>query len=148
MEVQKDFKDLFALFNDHHVEYIIVGSYALAFHGAPRYTGDIDIFVKPDTSNSKKIIDALTKFGFGTLGLSSSDFEKSDKMIQLGLPPVRVDILTSLTGLSWEKASLGKVNGTYGDIPVHFLGLQELISNKRTLGRKKDLADLEALGEN
>lgn len=113
-----------------------------------RYTGDIDIFVKPDTVNAENVINSLAKFGFDALGLSPTDFEKPDKVIQLGVPPVRVDLLTSLTGLSWENASSGKVAGTYGDIPVHFLGLQELISNKRALGRKKDLADLEALGEN
>ena len=147
MEVQKDFRDLFALFNEHHVEYIIAGGYALAFHGAPRYTGDIDILVKSDATNSKRIVDALTKFGFGDLGLSPSDFQSPDQVIQLGVPPVRVDLLTSLTNVSWEKAFSGKVAGKYGDIPVSFLGRPELLSNKRALGRKKDLADLEALGE-
>jgi hypothetical protein len=92
MEIQQDFRELLGLFNDHKVEYIIVGGYALAFHGAPRYTGDIDIFVKPDTQNARRIMVALNEFGFGSVGLTEGDFEIPDKVVQLGFPPVRVDI--------------------------------------------------------
>jgi hypothetical protein len=147
MEVQQDFRDLLALFNEHKVEYMIVGAYALAFYGAPRYTGDIDILVKPDGANAQRIMAALNKFGFGSVGLKTEDFEAPDKVIQLGVPPVRVDIVTSITGVSWEVAFSGRVEGKYGDIQVFYIGRQEFISNKRTLRRKKDLADLEALGE-
>jgi hypothetical protein len=147
MEVQPDFRDLFALFNEHKVEYIIVGAYALAFHGAPRYTGDIDILVKPDAPNAQRILAALDKFGFGSVGLKAEDFENPDKVIQLGVPPVRVDIVTSITAVSWEEACSGRVEGKYGDIAVYFIGREQFILNKRALGRKKDLADLEALGE-
>lgn len=147
MEVQQDFKDLLALFNEHKVEYMIVGAYALAFHGAPRYTGDIDILVKPDPLNAQRIMAALNKFGFGLVGLKAEDFETPDKVIQLGVPPVRVDIATSITGVSWKEAFSGRVEGKYGDIPVYYIGRQQFISNKQALGRKKDLADLEALGE-
>ncbi|MGQ9632511.1 MAG: hypothetical protein ACUVXI_19670 [bacterium] len=147
MEVQQDFRDLLALFNVHKVEYMIVGAYALAFHGAPRYTGDIDIFVKPDAINAQRIMTALDDFGFGSVGLTASDFESPDKVVQLGVPPVRVDIITSLTGVSWEEAFSGRVKGKYGDIPVHYIGREHFVSNKRALGRRKDLADLEALGE-
>jgi hypothetical protein len=147
MEVQQDFKDLLALFNEHKIEYMIVGAYALAFHGAPRYTGDIDILVKPNPLNAERIMAALNKFGFGLVGLKAEDFETPDKVIQLGVPPVRVDIVTSITGVSWEEAFSGRVEGKYGDIPVYYIGRQQFISNKQALGRKKDLADLEALGE-
>jgi hypothetical protein len=147
MEVQPDFRDLLALFNEHKVDYIIVGAYALAFHGAPRYTGDIDILVKPDALNAQKIIGALNEFGFESVGLSSEDFESPDKVIQLGFPPVRIDIITSITGVSWEDAWSGRVEGKFGDVLVHYIGRQEFILNKRALGRKKDLADVEALGE-
>lgn len=147
MEVQQDFKDLLALFNEHKIEYMIVGAYALAFHGAPRYTGDIDILVKPDPLNAQRIMAALTKFGFGLVGLKAEDFETPGRVIQLGVPPVRVDIVTSMTGVSWEEALSGRVEGKYGDIPVYYIGRQQFISNKQALGRKKDLADLEALGE-
>jgi hypothetical protein len=147
MEVQQDFKDLLALFSEHKVEYMIVGAYALAFYGAPRYTGDIDIFVKPDAVNARKIMAALNQFGFGSVGLAAEDFETPDKVIQLGVPPVRVDIVTSLTGISWEEALSDRVESAYGDIPVYYIGRKQFISNKRALRRKKDLADLEALGE-
>jgi hypothetical protein len=108
MEPQADFKDLLALFNKHKVEYLIVGAYALAFHGAPRFTGDMDIFVKPCSENAKKILRVLDAFGFGSLGLTAADFEKPNRVIQLGVPPVRVDLITSLTGVSWEGAFSGK----------------------------------------
>jgi len=147
MEVQKDFRELLALFNKHKVEYIIVGGYALAFHGAPRYTGDIDILIHPDTANAHCILAALDEFGFGSVDLTAADFEKPENVIQLGVPPVRVDIITSLTGVSWEDACAGRTQGKYGDIPVYYIGRKQFISNKRAVGRKKDLADLEALGE-
>jgi hypothetical protein len=147
MEIQKDFKELLELFNTHKVEYIIVGGYALAFHGAPRFTGDIDLLVGPDRENAERILAALDKFGFGSLNLSEADFTSPQNVIQLGVPPVRVDIMTSLTGVSWEKALADRVAGDYGDTPVFFLSRNNFISNKRALRRKKDLADLEALGE-
>ena len=147
MEVQRDFRDLLELLNVHKVEYMIVGAYALAFHGAPRYTGDIDIYVRPDPENAQRVMVALNDFGFGSAGLTAADFEIGDKVVQLGFPPVRVDIVTSITGVSWEEAVSGRVEGTYGDIRVYYIGRKQFISNKRALGRKKDLADLEALGE-
>ena len=147
MEVQKDFRDLFELLSAHKVEFLIVGAYALAFHGAPRYTGDMDIYVRPDSANAQRIMAALDGFGFSSAGLSAADFETEDKVIQLGFPPVRVDIVTSLTGVSWEEAASGRIEGKYGDVPVYYIGRQQFILNKRALGRKKDLADLEALGE-
>ena len=147
MEVQQDFRDLLALFNAHKVDYIIVGAYALAYHGAPRYTGDMDILVHPDLENAKRILRALDEFGFGSLGLKVEDFTVPDKVVQLGVAPVRIDIVTLLTGVSWEDADAGRVAGKYGDLEVYYLGKKEFISNKRALGRKKDLADLEAIGE-
>jgi len=147
MEVQKDFRDLLGLLNAHKAEYMIVGAYALAFHGAPRYTGDMDIYVKPDPANAQRIMAALNDFGFGSVNLSAGDFEIADKVVQLGFPPVRVDIVTSLTGVSWEEAISGRVEGMYGDVPVYYIGREQFILNKKALGRKKDLADLEALGE-
>jgi len=147
MEVQPDFKDLLELFNAYKVKYMIVGGYALAYHGAPRYTGDIDIYVKPDSQNAELIMKALVEFGFGSVGLTVEDFENPDKVIQLGVPPVRVDIITSISGVSWKDASSGCVDGKYGDVPVKYIGLNEFIINKRTIGRKKDLSDLEALGK-
>ncbi|OGW55560.1 MAG: hypothetical protein A2Y81_05555 [Nitrospirae bacterium RBG_13_43_8] len=147
MEVQKDFRELLELFNKHNVEYMIVGGYALAFHGAPRYTGDLDIFIRPDSMNAQRIMRALKDFGFESVGLTEEDFKKPDNVIQLGVPPVRVDIVTSLTGIPWESALEQRVQGRYGDVQVHYIGREQFILNKRSMGRKKDLADIEALGE-
>jgi len=147
MEAQSDFRDLFASFNAHSVEYLIVGAYALAFHGAPRYTGDIDILVRPDRENASRILAALADFGFGDAGLSIDDFASAGKVVQLGVPPVRIDLMTSLTGLKWSDAVKGRESGTYGDVPVTYIGREPFIRNKRATGRRKDLADLEAMGE-
>ena len=147
MEVQKDFKELLELFNAHNVQYLIVGGYALAYYGAPRYTGDIDILIKSDSNNASLILKALNEFGFGSAGLKLDDFTNTDNIVQLGYPPVRIDIMTSISGVSWEDAYNGREEGKYGDVPVYFIGLDQYIQNKRASGRKKDLADLEALGE-
>jgi len=147
MEVQSDFRDLLASFRKHDVSFVLVGAYALAFHGVPRFTGDIDILVRCDCDNAGRIIAALTEFGFGSLGLTVEDFAKPEQVVQLGVSPVRIDLLTSISGVSWAEADAGKVNGWYGDVEVPYLGRRELIANKRAIGRSKDLADLEALGE-
>ena len=147
MEIRNDFKELLELFNKHKVEYLIVGGYALAFHGAPRFTGDIDLFVRPVHENAKQILAALDEFGFGSLDLSEDDFASPAKVVQLGVPPVRIDIITSISGLSWEKANTGKVPGQYGRTSVCFISREDFITNKRATGRIKDAADIEALGE-
>ena len=147
MEMQPDFRELLALFNAHHVEYMLVGGYALAFHGAPRFTGDLDILVKPDPENTQCILAALETFGFASVGLTPEDFAYPDQVVQLGVPPVRIDLITSLTGLSWDEVFAGRIAGSYGDVPVDYIGREQFIANKRATGRQKDLADLEMLGE-
>ena len=147
METQPDFRELLALFNARHVEYLIVGGYALAFHGAPRFTGDLDIFVQPAAVNAQRILTALEAFGFASVGLTPSDFERPDQVVQLGVPPVRIDLITSMTGVSWDEAWAGRIAGRYGDIPVYYIGREQFVANKRATGRTKDLADLEMLGE-
>ena len=147
MEVQKDFSELLESFNAREVAYLIVGAHALAFHGAPRYTGDLDILVRPDKENARRVLAALSDFGFGSLELTAEDFTAPGRVVQLGVPPVRVDITTSITGVTWDEAYDGRVAGTYGNVPVHYLGRAQFVVNKRALARRKDLADLEALGE-
>jgi hypothetical protein len=147
MEVQPDFRDMLALLNSRGVEYVIVGAYALAHHGAPRNTGDLDIYVRPSPANARLVVAALRDFGFGSLGLTEADFSQPEQVIQLGRPPVRIDLITSISGVTWEQADRGRVTGKYGELDVPFLGRTELAANKRATGRKKDLADLEALGE-
>jgi hypothetical protein len=145
MQVLRDFKELLELLNEQKVKYIIVGGYAVAFHGAPRYTGDIDILVKPDRQNAARIIKALKDFGFASLKLKETDFEEPDITIQFGVAPVRVDIITSISGVTWQKAFHGRKKGKYGDVPVAYLGRKQLMENKKATGRPKDLADIDAL---
>jgi hypothetical protein len=147
LKVQQDFKELLESLNARKVDYLIIGAYALAFHGAPRYTGDMDILVKPDGDNAQKILKALDDFGFGDLDLSSDDLTLPGREIQLGVSPVRIDIMTSLIGLTWEQAAANKVKGDYGDVPVYFIGKEDFIANKKAMGGHRDLADIEALGE-
>jgi hypothetical protein len=147
MEAQPDFKELLESFNARGVESLIVGGYALAFHGVPRFTGDLDLLVGPGRENARRALAALDDFGFGSLDLAEADFERPEHVIQLGVPPVRVDLLTSISGVDWARAWAGSVTGTYGDVPVRYLGRAEFIANKRASGRARDRADLEALGE-
>jgi hypothetical protein len=146
MEAQKDFKELLGLLNGRGVEHVIVGAHALAFHGAPRYTGDLIIYIRPKAENAERVMVALADFGFGSLGLSEKDFSVPDRVVQLGYPPVRIDLVTSISGVSWEEVSANMVDGEYGNVPVKYIGRTEFVRNKRAIGRKKDLADLEALG--
>lgn len=147
METQPDFKELLELFNAYSVNYVIVGAHALAFHGAPRYTGDLDILVQPTVGNAASVMAALRDFGFGNVGITEADFAKPDVVVQLGYPPVRIDLMTSITSVAWEAVDQGAVAGEYGNVPVRYIGKDEYKMNKRQLGRKKDLADVEALGE-
>lgn len=147
MEPPRDFCELLECFNANRVRYLVVGAYALAFHGVPRMTGDLDLLLDPAPDNAEHVIGALTAFGFGDVGLSVADFQKPDVVIQLSLPPVRVDLLTDITGVTWDVAWAGRAAGEFGGVPVAFLGIAELRANKRATGRHKDLADLEALGE-
>src|SRR5512136_2207304 len=116
MELQKDFEDLCESLNGRDVSYLIVGGYALAFHGAPRYTGDIDIFVRPHPENAQRVIRALAAFGFQFPNLTVEDFQNPDKVVQLGVPPVRIDLITSLTGVSWEEANSSKEPALFGNV--------------------------------
>ena len=147
MEAQRDFRELLESFNAHRVEYVIVGGYALAFHGVPRFTGDLDLYVRPTKDNAQRILGALAEFGFGQVGLSPSDFEEPGQVIQFGVAPVRIDLVTSIEGVSWEQVEHAKVVGMYGDLPAYYIGRAEFIANKKACARQKDLADLEALGE-
>lgn len=145
VDVPKDFKELLALLNSHNVEYLVVGAFALAHHGAPRFTGDLDILVKSDTENAWRIISCLNEFGFASVGLKATDFTVPGQVVQLGVSPVRIDFLTTLTGVDWQEAYAGKIKGVLAGIPVFYLGKDAMLKNKKSLGRKKDLADIESL---
>jgi len=145
MDWQKDFADLFALLNRHGVEFLVIGGYALAFHGAPRYTGDIDLFIRPTTDNAEKLLLCLEEFGFRASGLVAADMLEDRKVLELGRPPVQVHVMAAISGVSWRDAWESRVPGGYGDTPLFFIGREALIINKRATGRTKDLADIEAL---
>ncbi|MGC9971676.1 MAG: hypothetical protein ABSE56_13930 [Bryobacteraceae bacterium] len=147
MELQKDFEDLCASLNGRNVDYIVVGGYALAFHGAPRFTGDLDIFIRPTTENTIRLLAALHDFGFGESEVHPDDLLCARTILELGRRPVQVHIMASISGVSWEAAWESRQLGAYGSAPVYFLGRDAFIANKRAVGRPKDLADIEALHE-
>lgn len=147
MEIQQDFRELLQLFNEQKVKYLVVGGYALAFHGAPRFTGDIDLWVRTSIKNADKIINALNDFGFGSLGINKEDLTQNDQVLQLGYPPVRIDIMTSIDGVDFDEAFNNSLITNYGDIEIKIISKDDFIKNKRATGRHKDLADIEALGE-
>jgi hypothetical protein len=140
-----DFEDLLAYFNARHVKALVVGGHALAFHGHPRYTKDLDVFVEPTPANADLVIDALTDFGFGAVGLTRDDFSSPGKIVQLGIAPNRIDVMTAIDGVSFEEAWEGRVTGTFGRVPVAFLGRAQFLKNKRAAGRPQDLADIDAI---
>ena len=145
MELDKDFNEFVELFLEHNVRFLIVGGYALAAHGLPRATGDLDAWVWVNPENAQNIMRALNAFGFQNLSLTESDFSKEDSIIQLGYPPFRIDILTSIDGVAfdqaWEKKVVVELNG----MNVPFIGRDDLITNKKAAGRPQDIADVSRL---
>lgn len=144
--LNNDFKEFAALLNERGVEYLVVGGYALAAHGHPRYTGDIDFWVSHEADNIQRLLNVLQSFGFGSLGLSAGDFD-ADTVIQLGQPPRRIDLLTRIDGVEFEACWKRRESVTLDGLQLHLIGLEDFKANKRASGRWKDLADLEALGE-
>jgi hypothetical protein len=129
--------------------FVVVGAHAMAIHGVPRATGDLDVWVEPTQANSKSVWAALLRFGapVAAKGLRREELEVPEQVVQIGLPPRRIDILTSISGVEFEAAWEGRVLHDVDGLPVPFLGRSELVRNKRAAGRAKDLADLDALGE-
>lgn len=144
-----DFRDALAAFVAHGVKFLVVGAHALAAHGVPRVTGDLDIWVEPTEINAGRVWRALAEFGapLGSLNIRESDFCRRDQVVQLGLPPYRIDIMTSISGVDFTEAQQGAIEGTLFDAPVHFIGREAFVRNKRASGRPKDLEDIRALGE-
>ena len=140
-----DFKEFIRLLNDNNVRYLVVGGYAVALHGYPRYTKDIDIWIWLDEGNANRIIKVLEQFGFGSLKLEGQDFLVPNQIIQLGYPPARIDLITSLAGVSFEECYALRVLVPIDDIVVNFINLENLKKNKEASGRLQDLADLENL---
>ena len=145
MRVQKDYEEFLKSLNRNGVKYCIVGAFALGFYAKPRFTKDIDIVVEASVENGVRIIKALKEFGFVTLDVDADDFISEGQVIQLGYEPVRIDILTSLSGVKFDEVWSGKVKGRYGDQEVYFIGKGDLVKNKRSTGREQDKVDLMLL---
>jgi hypothetical protein len=143
--LNKDFKEFAELLNSIGVEYIVVGGYALAAHGHPRYTGDLDIWVRPSGDNIAKLLQVLNAFGFGSLGLSAADFFEPEAVIQLGYPPQRIDLLTAIDGVTFDACYPQRVPMQVGEVTLPIIDLAHFRANKRASGRAKDIADLESL---
>lgn len=141
----KDFEELFAFFESHNVKAVIVGAHAVAFHAKPRYTKDLDLLLEPTEENARQVIKALGDFGFGDLGISIADLAIPGRVLQLGHPPNRIDLITSIDGITFEEVWQGRVAGQYGSANVSYIGRKDLIRNKRAAGRPQDLADLSWL---
>ncbi|AOX02227.1 hypothetical protein BJP34_24785 [Moorena producens PAL-8-15-08-1] len=143
--LNQDFKEFIQLLNDNQVKYLVIGGYAVAVHGHPRYTKDIDIWIEMSPENAQQMMIALTQFGFGSLGLAAEDFQTPDQIIQLGYPPNRIDLITTPDGIDFETCYQAKIEVIIDDISVNFIDLDNLKKNKQASGRLQDLADLENL---
>lgn len=145
MKVEKDFEDFIELLNKHKVEYMIVGAYALALYAKPRNTGDIDIFVNRTESNANLVLNVLKEFGFESIGITREDLLLEGRIIQLGVSPVRIDILNSIDGINFIDAYSRIEKVKFGNTVANFISREDLIKNKSSSRRKKDQADLEEL---
>lgn len=145
MRLEKDYEEFIELLNEHNVQYLIVGAYAVSYYARPRNTGDIDFFIDNSSKNISNLLHVLKEFGFGTLDLTLNDFKGDDNILQLGYEPVRIDIMTGISGISFTQAYDNKVQGKLGDQPVYFISLEDLITNKKSTDRTQDKADAELL---
>ena len=141
------YKELLQILNEHQVEYLIVGGYAVMKYSEPRYTKDLDVWVNSSPSNSEKLFRALAEFGapLGNDGITPVTFTEASIVYQIGVAPLRVDILTTVTGIEFSQAWPNRVQGIVAGVPVHFISLDDLVANKQAVGRPPDLAQLEAI---
>ena len=140
-----DFKELLLAFNEHNVEYLIVGAHALAAHGHVRATKDLDLWVRPETLNAQKVIQALLDFGAPLSDLTADDLSRKETIFQIGLPPIRIDIITNIDGVEFEEAWPDRLETLFGGVPAFVISRNHLITNKKTAARLQDLADVQQL---
>ena len=145
MELAPDFDEFIGFLTAHGVEFVVVGAYALAFHGAPRFTGDLDILVRPTLDNGARLLAALDAFGFPITNLNPEAISDRRRMLQMGVPPVQIHVMSAISGVEWDEAWSDRVEGSLGSHSVHFMGRETFLRNKRAAGRPKDLADIDAL---
>jgi hypothetical protein len=145
IKLEKDYEEFIGLLNSHKVEYLIIGAYAMAQYAQPRNTGDMDFLINPSLKNVDRMLAVLADFGFGKIGVSAKDFVDPEMVIQLGFPPVRIDLLTSLRGLRFEELWASRTSARMGKAKAHFISLRHLVASKEIAGRAKDKADLAVL---
>ena len=145
MVLDPDFKEFCQLLNTNKVRYLVIGGYAVAFHGYPRYTKDIDIWLWIDQENASRVVQTLKDFGFESLGLQEEDFLEADTVIRLGYPPNRIDLIMGALGVDFEICYQSRIETEIDDLSIPFIDLESLKKNKRATGRLQDLADIENL---
>ncbi|MGE0392112.1 MAG: hypothetical protein AB7I25_13695 [Vicinamibacterales bacterium] len=147
MELAPDFDEFIASLNARGAEFLIVGAYALALHGAPRFTGDLDILVRPTPENGRRVLDAIRDFGFPIEHLSPERIVDARTLLQMGEEPIQIHVMSAISGVSWDEAWADREMGPCGSQQAAYLGRASLLRNKRAAGRPKDLADIDALKE-
>ena len=143
--LNKHFQEFIELLDRHQVKYLLVGGYAVGFHGFPRYTGDLDVFIAIDEANSEKILDTFKDFGFSDLGLTKEDFLEEEIVVEIGREPMKIQVLTGIDGVTFEECYEGRVNFDLAGVKVPFIGFEELLRNKEASPRAKDKIDVEEL---
>jgi predicted nucleotidyltransferase len=143
--IEGDFLDFVQICNKHYVKYLVVGGFAVSIHGYPRYTKDLDICIKMSEENAEKLLRVIDEFGFSSLGLKKNDFLKPDLITQLGIEPLRIDILNNIDGVSFDEAWENRKMVNYEMVEVPFIGYNELLKVKLKAGRPQDIADVEKL---
>ncbi len=145
IELPKDFKEFLSLLHVHGVEYLLIGGYAVGYHGYPRATNDLDIWIAATTENASRIVTSLKEFGFDTSELSATFFHQPDNIVRMGFEPLRIEILTSVSGVTFDECYQERVVDLFDGIEVTLISLKHLKTNKEASGRLKDLADIEHL---
>jgi hypothetical protein len=145
IKLPEDFKEFLLLLNSLKVKYLVIGGYAVGYYGYPRATGDLDIWVKRDKENAEKIVEALSNFGFASESILDDLFLKENQVIRMGMPPLRIEILTSISGVTFDGCYAKRVKAEIDGIELSLIGLEDLKINKKASGRMKDLNDLENL---
>lgn len=145
MNIQQDFEELLGLFARHNVDFLVVGGYAVAFHGTPRFTKDIDIFYNRTPDNIDKLVKALLEFGIEKEDIPPELFSTEGNIVTFGVEPVRVDLINKIDGVTYAEAFAGRVTGQYGNVKVFFIGRDQLLKNKTSTQRAQDKADAESL---
>jgi len=145
MQLPGDFKEFLRLLNEHQVEYLLIGGYAVGYHGYPRATGDMDLWVNPTPDNAARIVNALAAFGFSAAAVSAELFLRPDQIVRMGVPPMRIELLTTISGVDFHACYARRKTEVLDGVETPIISLQDLRLNKQACGRLKDLSDLENL---